>query len=365
LAAIAPFATSGGAGIRPSINGVPPVYVLPVGASLFATLLLNHVLPRYVSSLAGQPDPGPVWRRDTTAIADEERLEVGFAESLTWPARRARLLPGAGGTCSLCGRNAPVLVWRMVYAQGWWRSKSLPVWRDPWAAYVARRASAAASGPITPLRPYEDRHLWRDFVPLFLANEERAERPSVLNQIDSLLQEGLLPADSALRVDAFFVRTDGKMKVFEWRHDRFDFPPAVLARGPAAESVSPALEHAESVGRAIQDALCRIHPDSERGRPDWREIRTAIAHISRPATRTYWSTLEASFRRLIADPDLLGDINAQARWQETWWTEVRTVATRAFEGALAGCDTDANGLRRIETARRVFYTQLKKLGGER
>ena len=45
LAMLPAFATSGGQGIKPSINGVPPTYVLPVGANLFRTLLLNYVLP--------------------------------------------------------------------------------------------------------------------------------------------------------------------------------------------------------------------------------------------------------------------------------------------------------------------------------
>ena len=45
LAMLPAFATSGGQGIKPSINGVPPTYVLPIGADLFRTLLLNYVLP--------------------------------------------------------------------------------------------------------------------------------------------------------------------------------------------------------------------------------------------------------------------------------------------------------------------------------
>jgi CRISPR system Cascade subunit CasA len=41
LLLISPFATSGGAGIKPSINGVPPLYIIPGGNSLFESLMAS------------------------------------------------------------------------------------------------------------------------------------------------------------------------------------------------------------------------------------------------------------------------------------------------------------------------------------
>ncbi|MCB0195948.1 MAG: type I-E CRISPR-associated protein Cse1/CasA, partial [Anaerolineae bacterium] len=44
LLVIPAFASSGGAGIKPSINGVPPIYVLPGGQTLFASLCASLTL---------------------------------------------------------------------------------------------------------------------------------------------------------------------------------------------------------------------------------------------------------------------------------------------------------------------------------
>ena len=55
LVTIPAFATSGGAGIRPSINGVPPLYVLPSGETLFKTIALSIITRDY------QPDVAASW----------------------------------------------------------------------------------------------------------------------------------------------------------------------------------------------------------------------------------------------------------------------------------------------------------------
>ena len=101
------FATSGGQGIKPSINGVPPAYVLALGQSVFATLLLNYILPTYRPRMAAPRDPGPFWASDGIVPHKEERASAGFIESLTWQSRRVRLLtPLAEGACTWCGRQA-------------------------------------------------------------------------------------------------------------------------------------------------------------------------------------------------------------------------------------------------------------------
>ncbi|MFH0988510.1 MAG: type I-E CRISPR-associated protein Cse1/CasA, partial [bacterium] len=43
MVSIPPFATSGGPGLMPSINGVPPIYVLPGGKTLFESLTASLI----------------------------------------------------------------------------------------------------------------------------------------------------------------------------------------------------------------------------------------------------------------------------------------------------------------------------------
>jgi CRISPR system Cascade subunit CasA len=45
LVTIPPFTSTGGRGMKPSINGVPPIYVIPSGATLFESLALSLLLP--------------------------------------------------------------------------------------------------------------------------------------------------------------------------------------------------------------------------------------------------------------------------------------------------------------------------------
>ncbi len=355
LVALPPFATAGGAGIKPSINGVPPLYILPEGRNLFQTLLLNYVLPQYRPNQAASKDPGPLWSHDGRVNAREERAEVGFVESLTWPPRRVRLFPEEGGVCSRCGRESPILVRQMTFAQGWSRPRGTPPWDDPWVAFREPREGARGRGDDTrsAIRPQEGRQAWRDFAALFLIDAGRpiegkpaeATRPYVLRQIDSLRRREQLPWDFAPRFQVFGLRTDSKAKVFEWTQHLFDFPAALLD-GEAAEPITRATRRAELAERALVDALLRLHPDARRERPRWQDIRKEMRGTTNRATRAYWQRLEERFGRAIHDPRLRGDADQQAAWERDWLEAVRRQTRQVFESALTagGFDGDADAL---------------------
>ena len=63
LTGVPAFASSGGAGIKPSINGVPPIYVLPVGKTLFESLLLSLVIPDYQPEVRSRKRDDVTWLR--------------------------------------------------------------------------------------------------------------------------------------------------------------------------------------------------------------------------------------------------------------------------------------------------------------
>jgi len=64
--------------------------VIPLGSSLFHTILLNiPLVPR-------SPDDRPAWDRDTSA-AWERRYPTGVLDLLTWQSRRVRLVPADDG----------------------------------------------------------------------------------------------------------------------------------------------------------------------------------------------------------------------------------------------------------------------------
>ena len=372
LAMLPAFATSGGQGIRPSINGVPPIYVLALGDNLFETLLLNCILPPYRPPMAATLDPGPFWAGDGIVPHKEERASAGFVESLTWQPRRVRLLtPFVEGTCTRCGRETGRLARRIVLDQGVSRSKDAALWTDPWAAYAWRTDKVGAT-KVRPVRPQEERQAWRDLGALFLTEVPDSEisargrtvRPQVVSQTAALAREvkedGLAktPRNRFLTVG---MRTDMKAKVFECRMDRFELPDAVLGR-VAAVPVTRGLRMAESAADALGNALLRLHPGTERDNPSWSDVRAAMGGVIRLAQRQFWSNLEPEFRARLFDSRLAGDEQAQATWPSEWTQVARGVVVRALEGVLAASDDTADGLRRQETTRHVLYLQLKKGG---
>ncbi len=97
------FATSGGRGKPPGVNQKPPVYVIPLGASLAETLRLSW---RKVSVY----DLGtPTW--ESLDLSLPQRGNVPLLLGLTWLPRRVWLddpvEPAA--TCISCGRKEPLI----------------------------------------------------------------------------------------------------------------------------------------------------------------------------------------------------------------------------------------------------------------
>lgn len=359
------FATSGGAGFKPSINGVPPIYVLPRGSSLFETLLLNHVVPLYQPAQRTPRDPGPLWIETNVVGPKDERNGAGFVESLTWPARRIRLIPDAGGWCSRCGRAAPTLTRRMIFSPGRSLTKGLVLWNDPWVAYVERTSSTESKrGSVRP-RPEHD--VWRDFSGLFLATGDenrtgdiavRRVRPSVLGQADRLVHEQMIVWQ--LRVDTVAMRTDMKAKVFEWRQDSFIFP-AELLDGRATREIDAALLCMERVADALAQAILRLHPAAERATPDWTRLRKEMADSIVLWTRAFWQSLELPFRESLNDSRLRQSSNERATWLSDWTRRVRTAGRDTLHLAHDAVEADGDVLRRQVASEAVFNARIWRI----
>jgi CRISPR system Cascade subunit CasA len=182
----------------------------------------------------------------------------------------------------------------------------------------------------------------------------------VLRQLDQLIDEGILDSTGLVRVDAFGLRTDMKAKVFEWRHDAFHFPAAML-QGTATDVIEDALTRAEGVGDALSQALERVHPGAERAKPRWKEIGAATRDLVAFWGRSYWQDLEPRFRSALLDPRLVGSRADRGNWLQYWLTQVRTTGRNVFEQALDAVETDADGLRRQQRARAHFYGQLARI----
>jgi len=368
------FATAGGPGTKPGINGVPPLYVLPRGETLFHTLLLNYLPPENRPPLADPTDPGPRWEAGSSVAARTEKDCTGFVESLTWPPRRVRLFPAGGGPCSRCGEVATVLVRLMVFAQGWSRRKELPLWCDPWVAYALRKGDGDQP-KLLPVRPTEQKDVWRDFPSLFLTQTgEGGCRPLILEQVALLELNKTLPRRYPLQYEVFGLRTD-KAKNFEWRQETFQFSAALLASRHAATAIRRALEYAAHADSALLAGLRLLFADTPALREMAAKVRSGerlkppLVEVNRQdpvlygARRGYWLQLESEFRHVLLDERLTMGEAERLEWERHWQAGADRAADHALSLALQGYDGDPEAVLKQVCARSVFRMVLKSWKG--
>lgn len=349
LTTIAPFMTAGGAGLSPSINGAPPWYALILGETLFQTLCLNA----FALELGKYPLGLPAWR-------DDKPLTVGrcaradYLEALTWRPRRIQLIFGAGGVCALTGRESSVLVRTMKFAPG---VSCEFVWRDPSVPY-----KADDKGPKV-MRPQEGREVWRDTAPLALLHERDYQgsdspiqfmRPALLSQFAQLAKEDYKSKGDALRLCLYGLRTDMKMKIFEWRREELSLPRDLVLQDKFHMAVQDATTQAGDVARALRHAVKATY-DRE-GAGNKAAFDTLIAH----SERGFWNALRPCFNTLLDGlASLAPTLKAEAEAVLDRWRQVLKETGRCIlEDAVGDLDTDAGALKRQVLARQAFEKNL-------
>ena len=340
LTTIPPFATSGGAGIKPSINGVPPIYVLPGGQSLFESLAASLLLPEYQPEVADRQNDTPWWKRPSFVGKGQEVYQVGYLHSLTFPARRVRLHPERRQErCTRCGQPSAWVVRTMVFDMGESRPKSAPFWPDPFAAY--HKPSKGDKRP-TPIRPRERHALWREFAGLFLQGNERTTRPRVLDQLGDKEMGTPWQAD---RFRCVGLRTDMKAKVFEWIDADLQVPHALLSDEHADLLVDQAIEFATSCAGTISYTFRETFGGKSRKQERYRDLRKRMED-------DYWAALSDPFRQFI-----LGLVGAGFERREAdlvgWIKAVIRQAQEAFRQAAELTGDDGASLRQRAQGERI------------
>ncbi len=306
------FASSGGAGIKPSINGVPPIYVLPGGETYYHSLVASLTTPNFQPEVADRKDDVPWWRREPIVDEKRELTRVGYLYSLTFPARRIRLHPEPmDRPCSRCGRTTGWGVSEMVFKMGESRPKDAPLWRDPFAAYRMR----STGEPPLPVRPVEGRAVWREFGALFLPQQAGGSqylRPAIIDQIEAVRREFDEADIDQIPFQTVGLRTDMKMKIFEWESNGFPVAPRILNDLEAGDRIIAGLEFA----KACEKILNRMYHLYFEGRspqyPDAAPLKGTDAIRARMIQR-YWQRAGDAFRDWLpgfgpqADLDTLFD----------------------------------------------------------
>lgn len=342
LTTIAPFMTSGGAGLSPSINGAPGVYVLPLGRNLFETLVLNIPLRTEQDSGNGVP----AWR--ATVPPGQERVGSTMVEALTWRPRRVQLVAESldGGSVRVC---------QMRFAKG--DSTRFP-WIDPNLAYRYQKEHA------TPVRMRENRPLWRDAGPFFLLHDVEVgqgesrvffKRPDVVDQAFSVGID-CIPT----QIQAYGMRTDLKMKIFEWAQAAWRVPYNLGRFTRLGSIVNEELSRADRVAWALRGAVRSLCPRDATGNTD------ALRCVAGRAERAYWIGLEMEFPFLMAafaslNPNAPDDPALIAQAASGWREALKNLAVRQFDFAAKDMDADADALERLVKARAWLDSTIRKV----
>jgi len=352
------FASSGGAGIKPSINGVPPIYVLPGGDNLFQSLAASITTPKYQPNAADEDDL-PWWKRETPTIIGkkEELYSVGYLHSLTFPARRVRLHPIPMPTpCTRCGEQTTWGVRTMVYEMGESRPKDAPWWRDPFAAY--RPPKKDGEQPL-PIRPVENRAIWREFTGLFLPSRENEKghkgyRPAILTQLEAVWRrDNTAIPFTRVPVRLIGLRTDMKMKIFEWEETGFAIAPRLLADEEMADFIQKGLDFAASIDGTIR-AVFNNHfgGGSKSSRYDT---------LRRDMSALYWQQLGEAFQNQVA---AVNEQTDREQWFHRWLDTVVDTAVSTFRETAELLPSDGPTLLEREQAinkcRKEVYSSRKK-----
>lgn len=361
LVTIPSFATSGGAGIRPSINGVPPLYILPAGRSLFESLVLSLVLPGFRPVVAADKDR-PWWRRESTVVEHKvEVREVGFLDSLVFPARRVRLHPlHEVARCMRCAETAEPVVRTMVFQMGESRPKDAPFWFDPFAAYRNRDDGK----PPVPIRPKAGKATWREFDALFVPSAagdagNSSQRPRILEQIDLLIDQHEDRLDfERIPFRCIGIRTDMKAKVFEWVDSGFEVPAAVIHEPSLAQQVRVAISMAERCGSAMNRAFRRAVSQGDKNRGD------RLSATRERMNASYWSALAIPFRDFVLQLEPALKAGELVNELLTWTDGAIRAGRASLETALAAAGDDAAALRERSEGMADYRRNTSKLRQE-
>lgn len=356
LLTIPAFASSGGAGIKPSINGVPPIYVLPGGRTLFDSLAASLTTPPNFQP--GDPEVDTPWWKHKPIVPKKAVVKrVGYLHSLTFPARRVRLHPQPGAApCTRCGQRTAWHVATMVYEMGESQPKEAPWWRDPFAAYRKPKNEKEAQNPL-PIRPVEGRAVWREFAGLFLPTQPdndklRAYRPAILEQLE-VLREALPRPDQPIPLRVISLRTDMKMKIFEWQESGFQITPRLLTDRNSAQNIERGLEFAAKCDGIIKGAF----RDYFGGEGKDKRFEATTTHMS----RRYWQELGQKFQRHIRG--YTAEADSEQLFQ-AWLKEVADTAVEVFREAAetiptTGYSRKPSALKNYKEVRRQAISKVR------
>ena len=330
------FTTEGGQGNWKSINGTPPIYILPTGTTLFDSLRASLVTSEFCpgSHLAREDDLA-WWKRVSVVrrcknpkkngppVPEENRhlqlANVGYLHGLTFMPRRIWLKPiKMGAKCTRCGSDSQWGVQEMVFGAGENAIGDF-IWQDPFVSY---RPSKKEGGKPYPITPKPDIALWREYVGLFLPEKSNLTA-GVWRQISNITKGD----DEKFAFRCIGALTN-HMSFDEW-FDTEMLVPLRLLRDPAhGQQVRTGFTFAENCSNLLIKHFKRAFVPS--GESKGKKVNEGLK--SQMEIR-YWSGLAEKFLN-----DFVQKMTAED-WQADYRTWMDFVIRQAYDAFQQACES--------------------------
>lgn len=349
LVAVSPFMKQGGRGYSPSVNGSSPLYVLPLGRTLFETVVMNLPTRQY-----GEVQARPAWRRGPVeAVA---RHPEGMLDGLTWQPRRLLFKPPASATATIS---------EVYFTPGF--KKDGIGWVDPnlayrWTDQGVDKVSLQRRKPV-----------WRDAGALFVAipgelgkgeGKVAMRRPDVVSDAYRIADSGILNANA-------YGMQAKQANVTEWVKTTIAVPASLGIKTRVCAILERELALADAGAKNLRSAALQLSPEFQReeGKPPTKRKawdKRSVRGVADRAERAYWQHLEREFAPLMSrfaalpedapdQPDLIKDA------RKPWRDAIEKLAKQHFEFAAKDMDADSDALERQVKARTKLNNTLRKV----
>lgn len=361
---VSPTWTVGGRDIKTGHRKDGPiargVLLLVCGDNLFQALTLN-LSP---SDEPGTTDDRPVWEHDAPGELMDQPLPAGRLDLYTFQCRRIRLEPpGEDG-----------LIRQVHFAQGRVLADDQ---FDPMKAYRRDEDRGWCTIGLQ-----DERALWRDSATLFqLAHhrgrQDRRPVPAV-EWIAEAALDGVVSPGARFRLEAAGVGTQaGKAtSVSLWRQEQLPLPVRYLHDAKLLGNLQTALSTAETVGRALRDAVWHcvrqfLHPATtdRLSKPQSQEVSTMAEGLA--PMRPYWPRLETPFLDLLQALPAPADASAEqdqahrrARLAHWFHQVLRPTARQAYDTTAGRMDNTARALRAVVLGRQKLERALGQIASQ-
>ena len=293
------FCTRQGRGYAPSVNDVPPWFVLICGNNLFETLIYNMLGLNRIS--VKFDDPPVIWRSTAEIDPSCDIIQTSWMFGMLFPARRIRLLQDIDGNVS------------QVYFNPGLHFIGRDFWTDPHVTYLYNEKGCFN------WKPSADEAIWRNLTDLIDTKGKRA--PQIIAQY-----EKLDTSDRPMTLVIYGVQTNQANYMRAQRHD-LQIPKKLLGNENALRFITEFVTQAERLGRALYKALT-LEEIPEESRVQARQRYYAVCE------QILWSQFDA-----LAQPgsDYAADLTETINWQcrtatecVDWTLEQLTLRGRAM-----------------------------------